>query len=155
MLKFYCMFSVTVQQKPIYPCVPTPCGSNTICREQNGVAACSCIEGYIGDPYLGCRPECILNTDCPWDKACWNNKCKDPCNGACGQNAECSVAHHSPYCICKVGFTGNPLVFCNKIVHAPSKIFSIFAKCSLLLLHVERFHVILLSSILLHKLYIS
>lgn len=40
--------------------------------------------------YEGCRPECVLSSDCPSDKACIRNKCKDPCPGVCGLNAECS-----------------------------------------------------------------
>lgn len=39
--------------------------------------------------YEGCRPECVLSSDCPSDKACIRNKCKDPCPGVCGLNAEC------------------------------------------------------------------
>lgn len=97
------------------PCQPSPCGANAQCREQNGAGACICLPEYIGNPYEGCRPECVLNTDCPSNKACINNKCKDPCPGTCGQNANCQVINHLPSCTCIVGYTGDPFRYCNLI----------------------------------------
>ncbi|KRT79966.1 EGF domain-containing protein, partial [Oryctes borbonicus] len=97
------------------PCQPSPCGANAQCREQNGAGACVCLPTYIGNPYEGCRPECVLNTDCPSNKACINNKCKDPCPGTCGQNANCQVINHLPSCTCIVGYTGDPFRYCNLI----------------------------------------
>ena len=94
------------------PCQPTPCGSNAICKELNGAGACLCLPEYIGNPYEGCRPECVLNTDCPSNKACFNNKCKDPCPGTCAQNTNCYVVNHIPNCLCIEGFTGDPFVYC-------------------------------------------
>merc|ERR1712106_1023847 len=75
----------------IDPCRPSPCGSNANCRNRNGAAACTCIQGYFGDPYIACRPECSTNAECPTNKACQNFKCVDPCPGLCGVNAECKV----------------------------------------------------------------
>lgn len=69
---------------------------------------------YFGDPYTGCRPECVSNNDCSRDKACVNNKCKDPCPGVCGFNAECHVFNHAPTCNCLPGYTGNALVACHE-----------------------------------------
>jgi hypothetical protein len=69
---------------------------------------------YFGDPYTGCRPECVLNTDCSRDKACSNNKCRDPCPGTCGINAECRVNNHAPSCSCLPGYTGDPLNACHQ-----------------------------------------
>lgn len=40
------------------------------------------------------------------------NKCKDPCPGTCGQNAQCDVVNHIPMCSCPSGFTGNAFVTC-------------------------------------------
>jgi hypothetical protein len=94
------------------PCNPSPCGSNAQCN--NGV--CSCLPEYQGDPYRGCRPECVLNTDCPRDRACVRNKCIDPCPGTCGQNAECNIYNHIPICTCIQGYTGNAFVLCTQIV---------------------------------------
>lgn len=93
------------------PCNPSPCGANAQCN--NGI--CTCLPEYQGDPYQGCRPECVLNTDCPRNLACIRQKCKDPCPGTCGQNAECSVVNHIPTCTCLQGYTGEPFVLCTKI----------------------------------------
>ncbi|KAL3268259.1 hypothetical protein HHI36_007383, partial [Cryptolaemus montrouzieri] len=100
---------------PTHPCNPSPCGSNAICKEQNGVGSCTCLPEFFGDPYTGCRPECIMSSDCPHTQACINMKCKDPCPGSCGLNAECSVINHNPQCYCLPGFSGNALTFCRKI----------------------------------------
>ncbi len=101
---------------PRSPCDESPCGRNAECSEYNGAARCTCISPYIGDPYTtGCRPECILNTDCPSNLACINQHCRDPCPGVCGSNAECSVANHIPICACSRGFMGDPFSGCRKI----------------------------------------
>lgn len=97
---------------PQNPCDPNPCGANTICRERNGVGSCLCMPNYIGDPYLGCRPECVQNSDCPFNKACINTRCENPCIGTCDLNAECVVVHHLPMCHCLPGYTGNPQFSC-------------------------------------------
>lgn len=107
-----------IQEKPT-PCVPSPCGANAICREQNGAGSCTCLPEYIGNPYEGCRPECVLNSDCPSNKACIRNKCQDPCPGTCGQNADCQVVNHLPSCNCRQGYTGDPFRFCNIIPEEP------------------------------------
>lgn len=100
---------------PRNPCNPSPCGSNAECRERNGAGSCTCLPEYFGDPYTGCRPECVLNTDCARNKACLNNKCLNPCPGTCGINAECHVNNHAPACTCLSGYTGNPLRSCHLI----------------------------------------
>lgn len=92
-------------------CNPSPCGVNALC--DNGI--CTCLADYQGDPYLECRPECILNNDCPREKSCIRNKCKDPCPGTCGQNAICNVINHIPMCSCSTGYTGNAFVICQQI----------------------------------------
>lgn len=99
--------------EPASPCIPSPCGVNAECREQNGAGACVCSADYIGNPYEGCRPECVLNSDCPSNKACLKNKCQDPCPGTCGQNADCQVINHLPSCTCRPGYTGDPFNYCN------------------------------------------
>lgn len=101
--------------EPINPCNPSPCGANAICKEHNGAGSCTCLPEYFGDPYTGCRPECVTNSDCSQDKACSNNKCRDPCPGTCGFNADCFVNNHSPSCNCLPGFTGNPLTSCHQL----------------------------------------
>jgi hypothetical protein len=90
------------------PCFPSPCGSNAICND----GICTCLPEYQGDPYTGCRPECILNDECARNKACIKYKCKDPCPGTCGQNAICDVYNHIPMCRCPEGLSGNAFIEC-------------------------------------------
>ena len=77
---------------------------------------CECLPEYIGNPYESCRPECVLSTECPRDKACIRNKCRDPCPGTCGQNARCDVINHIPTCSCPPGFTGDPFFNCREAI---------------------------------------
>lgn len=95
------------------PCSPSPCGIHARCREQKGVGACFCEADYVGDPYQGCRPECILSSDCPSHLACVSNKCKDPCPGTCAQNAFCQVINHVATCSCDIGYTGDAYRYCS------------------------------------------
>lgn len=102
-----CEFDLT--EAPIVDaCNPSPCGPNTRCN--NGI--CTCLAEYQGDPYIGCRPECVLNNDCPNERACIRNRCQDPCAGTCGQSALCNVYNHVPMCSCPAGMTGNAFVMC-------------------------------------------
>lgn len=96
----------------IDPCNPNPCGSFAECLQQNGVGSCKCLPEYFGNPYEGCRPECVLNSDCPSNKACINQKCRDPCPGTCGLNAECHTRNHLPTCTCLFGYVGDPYRYC-------------------------------------------
>lgn len=91
--------------------MPSPCGPNSQCREVNGQGVCSCLPNYSGSP-PGCRPECVVSSECPLNKACANQKCVDPCPGICGQNANCRVQNHSPICSCAPGYTGDPFSRC-------------------------------------------
>lgn len=104
---------VVPTEGPKMPCNPSPCGANAICRERNGAGSCICLPEYFGDPYTACRPECVTNSDCDRSKACVSNKCRDPCPGTCGLNAECSVINHTPSCTCLPGYTGNPITACH------------------------------------------
>jgi hypothetical protein len=110
-----------VVEEPRHPCNPSPCGGNAVCRELNGAGSCTCVQDYFGDPYSGCRPECVTNSECPRDKSCVNNKCKDPCPGTCGLNAECRVYNHAPNCNCLPGYTGNALRSCHLPPPPPRK----------------------------------
>lgn len=98
----------------INPCYPSPCGPNSQCKENNEAPICSCLPGFVGSA-PACRPECVVSSECSYDKACIQQKCKDPCPGVCGSNAECRVNNHSPICSCRHGFTGNPFTVCNPI----------------------------------------
>lgn len=97
------------------PCQRNPCGINAECREQNGAGSCTCLTNFYGDPHSECRPECVMNNDCPMSRACINTKCQDPCPGACGVNAQCHVVNHSPICTCLPGYQGRPFESCNRI----------------------------------------
>lgn len=97
------------------PCVPSPCGPNSVCQNVNSRPVCSCVPNYYGRP-PNCRPECTTNSECPPSLACINERCKDPCIGSCGWNAECRVVSHSPKCYCTVGFEGDPYTGCREIV---------------------------------------
>ncbi|XP_052871499.1 neurogenic locus notch homolog protein 1-like, partial [Anopheles cruzii] len=93
------------------PCVPSPCGPRSQCRDINGSPSCSCLANYIGSP-PNCRPECSINSECPSNQACMNEKCRDPCPGSCGINARCNVINHTPICTCEEGYTGDPFTSC-------------------------------------------
>ena len=113
------------------PCVPNPCGPNSNPpRNIGGQCQCSCLPEMIGSP-PNCRPECVVNSDCPSDKACIRQKCQDPCPGLCGLNAYCSVRNHVPICICNQGYIGDPFSQCRR---PPSKSSAVilFNGCSLL-----------------------
>lgn len=42
-----------------------------------------------------------------------NQKCKDPCPGTCGSNAQCRVVSHTPNCECLPGYFGDPFTLCS------------------------------------------
>ena len=127
------LFSVPVVEERPTPCIPSPCGSNAVCREQNGAGSCVCLPDYVGNPYEGCRPECVLNTDCSSNRACIRNKCQDPCPGTCGQNADCQVVNHLPSCTCRPGYTGDPFRFCNILPpERKMKNYSVYFKADIL-----------------------
>lgn len=71
---------------------------------------------FLGNPYFGCKPECVLNSDCQRNKACIRNKCSDPCIGTCGSDALCEVINHIPICSCPSGTSGDPFSYCTKII---------------------------------------
>ena len=94
------------------PCDPNPCGPNSNPpRNVGDRCQCTCLPDMIGSP-PNCRPECVVNADCPIDKACINRKCQDPCPGLCGVNAKCEVRNHVPICICIRGYIGDPFSQC-------------------------------------------
>lgn len=96
------------------PCMPSPCGPNSQCQNRNGIPSCSCQSNFEGSP-PNCHPECTINEDCLSDLACINQKCKDPCPGSCGLNANCHVMKHVAICTCDEGYTGNAFTQCYTI----------------------------------------
>ena len=108
---------VTVRQttpRPVDPCNPDPCGPYSQCRRQDNIAACSCLPGYVGTP-PNCRPECRIHSECASNLACINEKCRDPCPGACGAYAECEVINHNAVCRCQQGYEGDPFSGCRRV----------------------------------------
>ena len=99
---------------PPNPCTPTPCGPNSQCQVVSGQAQCGCVPGMIGSA-PNCRPECILSSECPSNRACINQKCVDPCVGTCAPNGECRVVSHSPVCSCAEGYSGDGFSSCRPI----------------------------------------
>lgn len=93
------------------PCNPSPCGPNSQCKVVGTQPACSCLPNYVGRA-PNCRPECILDAECPSNLACQNERCRDPCPGVCGTLAQCSVVNHHAVCTCPQGYTGNPNLAC-------------------------------------------
>lgn len=97
-----------------HPCQPSPCGPNSICQVKEGRPVCSCSANYIGSPPF-CRPECVMSQECPHNKACIQEKCRNPCKQSCGQNAKCDVVNHTPFCSCLPGYQGDAFIGCSKI----------------------------------------
>lgn len=108
------MTEIPILREPENPCVPSPCGPFSQCRDVNSQPVCSCVQNYIGRP-PNCRPECSINSECSPNLACINERCKDPCPGSCGFNALCSVRSHSPVCTCMTGYTGDPFSGCSVV----------------------------------------
>lgn len=100
-------------QEPVIrnPCSPSPCGPNSQCRDVNNQPICTCLRSFFGNP-PNCRPECSVNSDCSLNTACLNQRCRDPCPGTCGLNAECQVVNHNAICSCPSHLTGDPFSKC-------------------------------------------
>lgn len=96
------------------PCIPSPCGPNSQCRAIGDTPACSCLPNYVGRA-PNCRPECVISAECPANLACINERCSDPCIGACGIHTYCTVQNHNSVCVCENGYTGDPFSSCTEI----------------------------------------
>ena len=100
--------------------MPSPCGPFALCMDRGGYPSCSCSDNYIGSP-PNCRPECTINSECISNKACINERCKDPCPGSCGLNALCRVVNHTPMCTCPEKYSGDPFNNCYPQPQLPRK----------------------------------
>ena len=115
---YLCVQLFTLTVSPIDPCNPNPCGANAICKKHpksDRASNCVCIEGYFGNPFSSCRPECTQNNDCPTNSECKNQKCVNPCTGFCGNNTVCSVSNHVPSCHCLEGYVHPKKMKCKAI----------------------------------------
>lgn len=108
-----CNLPISRETEPtvIDPCNPSPCGPNSLCRAVKDQAVCTCQESFVGLP-PNCKPECVVNSECPQNRACYKYKCTDPCPGTCGVGANCRVINHNPLCSCPQGTTGDPFSRC-------------------------------------------
>lgn len=106
--------------QPPSPCVPNPCGPGAECIvTRDGNSLCQCPDGMGGDPTgpAGCHGyECVVDENCFDHQACIGYRCKDPCPGSCGINANCRVEKHHPVCTCNPGLTGNPVIRCFPVI---------------------------------------
>lgn len=96
---------------PKDPCRPSPCGLFSTCHVVGSRPVCACLPDYLGNP-PNCKPECLTSAECTSDRACINQRCRDPCPGTCGYNARCRTTNHSPICSCYDGYTGDPFHQC-------------------------------------------
>lgn len=99
---------------PQNPCFPTPCGPYSQCLPNGELPICSCLSNYYGAP-PNCHPECTINADCPSNKACLNQVCRDPCPGSCGLLTTCHTMNHSPICVCIDKHIGDPFTSCHPV----------------------------------------
>ncbi len=76
---------------PTNPCIPSPCGTDSVCEVDNGNPICSCPRGKTGNPFVRCIPD---------GPACKGN--------VCGPNAGCRLVGSQPVCFCLPRFEGNP-----------------------------------------------
>lgn len=110
---FVNVFAEVISNRHPDPCLPSPCGPHSTCRTDGGRAVCACEAGTLGAP-PACRPQCIINQDCPLALACLTGTCVNPCVGSCGFNTRCSVQNHQPICSCDVGYSGDPFAGCSR-----------------------------------------
>lgn len=112
------------------PCLYTQCGQNAVCKsDYNHKARCVCLDNYKGDPFTKCiRPECTRDDDCPFNLACQNEKCRDPCD--CAPGAQCRVTNHQALCRCPPGYEGNGRDSCKLIQNEIQYECSVDADCS-------------------------
>jgi len=122
------------------PCSPPGhrgrvCGTNAECYATLHRAVCQCPLGWAGNPHETCyqrkhlfhhntfyilsinsfllADQCLIDPDCPTNKACVKNECVNPCTSTtCGERATCSVDYHRARCTCPPGLQGNPLERC-------------------------------------------
>lgn len=87
-------------------CERITCATTATCIGRNHQPKCDCPIGTIGNPYVQCsierqplpEPECRVDADCPFELACINNHCQNPCAIAniCTIDQECRVLNTLP-----------------------------------------------------------
>lgn len=114
-----------IRNKCVNPCYElSPCHRSAQCSVLDTVPVrtmiCTCPEGWVPDERGECHPVivpippgCVSDDDCPYNEACMNRMCRNPCD--CGRNTACLVQNHRPVCSCKDGYEGNPNYACHTI----------------------------------------
>ncbi|XP_014091876.1 adhesive plaque matrix protein 2 [Bactrocera oleae] len=106
----------TARDASVDGCHGNPCGVNAVCQDASGRPVCSCPPGHSGNPLTHCnRGECLDNIDCRGDLQCRDNRCVNPCVGACGLNANCEPKNHVAVCSCPTGYRGDPFTSCHRV----------------------------------------
>lgn len=103
------------------PCGYGVCGPYADCRAEDHKPVCKCLEGYSGDPFLGCT----------------FNKTEsdiDPCEpNPCGKNAMCIEQNGVGLCYCLPKYYGNPdegcMPKCNENSDCPSNLACMYNEC--------------------------
>lgn len=110
----------------INPCLyDNPCSPRAECLVQNHMALCKCQPGFMGNPYVDCKPEeqpeCREDGDCPALLACLNNRCQNPCAviEPCQNPAKCQVVNSLPVrtmnCVCPPGYISSGSGTCKPV----------------------------------------
>jgi hypothetical protein len=122
-----CRLAADGIKRCVDPCsvADQPCGPSAVCKVADHVPQCECLANYFGRPdrpQVGCRPisnECETDAECPSGSKCQlqtsgGRLCVHLCDKhVCGKNALCvSGPGKQPTCICRTGYSGNPLVSC-------------------------------------------
>lgn len=123
------------------PCRPSPCGLYSDCHVVEDHPVCSCLAGYLGAP-PDCHPECMISAQCPFDRACINQQCIDPCPGICGLNAMCRAVNHNPICSCSPGYTGDPFTSCIPIPEPSKSHDHDIERCNIFFLHLLEIYIV-------------
>lgn len=86
-----------LRSKCVNPCIGT-CGNNALCEVINHIPACSCPDGYEGDPFSNCRIADVIP-----------NPPQEVCSPSpCGPNSICRDIGEHAVCSCLPGFMGVP-----------------------------------------------
>ncbi|MPC53461.1 hypothetical protein E2C01_047354 [Portunus trituberculatus] len=119
-----------INEQCLDPCLNRQvCGTNAKCIVRIHTPMCICQPGYTGNPYVQCnepstpgpttplpelKPQCIRNEDCPYNRACYSNNCRNPCVVAnpCSPTAVCDPVQHRAVCSCPPPLSGNPYLQC-------------------------------------------
>lgn len=92
-----------INEKCRDPC-PGSCGQLATCSVVNHRPICRCLEGYSGDPFVGCNIVPVAHTPL---------EIPMPCNPSpCGVNAICRERNGAGSCLCLPEYRGDPYVEC-------------------------------------------